>query len=74
MHTQSEMALAVDLSFFGMAAPKCLDDTERMLHRFERMLDRRPDDENLGRLVSHLRERVDALGMQDLAARLSSLH
>lgn len=74
MHTQSDVRIEVALSSFGRAAPTELDEAERLLYQFECMLERRPDDSHLVRLVSQLQERVDVLGMQDLAAQLQSVH
>jgi len=74
MAIHSESSLALSLSKFGMAEPQNLDAVELLLYRFENMLERRPEDQLLGSLVAQLRDRVNALGMQDLLAGLQTIH
>lgn len=72
------MALAtnveVGLAQFGFAAPTDLDGAERLLAKLELLLERRPDDSRLARLVSLLHDRVDDLAQEDLVAQFHSIH
>lgn len=62
------------LAKFGFAVPTDLDGAERLLMKLEQLLERRPDDSRLERLVSLLRDRVDDLAQADLVAQFHRVH
>lgn len=59
---------------FGFALPVDLEGSERLLLKLERLLERRPDDSRLVRLVSLLHDRVDDLAQEDLVAQFHLVH
>lgn len=63
--------LAALLCNFGCSMPTNLDDTERMLVQFESKLEAAPSP-SVQKAVDLLRNRVDSLGMQDLADQFAS--
>lgn len=65
--------LAALLCNHGCTLPNDLDDAERMLVRLETKLEAAPSPSTL-QAVELLRDRVDELGMQDLAAQLANIH
>lgn len=69
-----EKNVEVGLAKFGFAAPCDLDGAERLLAKLERLLERRPGDSRLDRLVSLLRDRIDDLAQEDLVTQFHSIH
>lgn len=69
-----EMNVEVGLAKFGFAAPRDLDSAERTLAKLELLLERRPGDSRLSRLVALLHDLVDDLAQEDLVAQFHSIH